>query len=222
MASKHPTDKRISTYAIFISIISIVITVVFSIKQCNFENKLHKLHIDPTLDSYLIRSINKKSLEFHLKNKSPIPVVNLSVDHKYFLFFNISNKYVLESPADSSIFDTPSQNWIFKKKLEPNESIGKKENQIPFQLKFYEGKRKIIIAAIFEITFYREFDMKQFNNKAIFFLDWEKIYSYKNALNQDHLKEPIQQLPAFERKMLNIRKESVLNTGGNRLFQKAD
>ena len=64
--------------------------------------------------------------------------------------------------------------------------------------------------------------MKQFNNKAIFFLDWEKIYSYKNALNQDHLKEPIQQLPAFEQKMLNIRKESVLNTGGNRLFQKAD
>ncbi|MEA1946567.1 MAG: hypothetical protein U9N83_04605 [Thermodesulfobacteriota bacterium] len=168
MTSKHLTEK-ISIYALIISIISIGVTSMFSIKQCNFENKLHKLHIDPTLDYYLVRSIDKKSLEFYLKNKSPIPVVNLSVSHKSFDFYSKLKKYVVERPAVSSILDSPGQNWIFKQKVEPNESICKKEYQIISRFKFYEGKLNLIVAAIFEITFYRESDMKQFNNKAIFF-----------------------------------------------------
>ena len=222
MTTKHLTDKRISIYALIISIISIGISIVFSIRSCNFENKLHKLHIDPTLDYYLVRSNDKKSLEFYLKNKSPIPVVNLSVSHKSFDFYGKLNKYVVERPAASSIFDSPGQNWIFKPKVDPNESIGKKEYQIISRFKFYEGKINLIVAAIFEITFYRESDMKQFNNKAIFFFDGERIYSYQNALEQEHLKQPIEQLPAFELKTINIKKDTDLQGSGSRLFQKAD
>ncbi len=221
MASKHLTEK-ISIYALIISIISIGVTIVFSIKQCNFENKLHKLHIDPTLDYYLVRSTDKKSLEFYLKNKSPIPVVNLSVSHKSLDFDSKLKKYVVERPAASSILDSPGENWIFKQKVKPNESIGKIEYQIINRFKFYEGKLNIIVVAIFEITFYRESDMKQFNNKAIFFLDGERIYSYKNALDQEHLKKPIEQMPAFELKLLHFRREIDLKGSGSRLLQKAD
>ena len=222
MTTKHLTDKRISIYALTISIISIGISIVFSVRSCNFENKLHKLHIDPTLGYYLVRSNDKKSLEFYLKNKSPIPVVNLSVSHKSFDFYDKLNKYVVERPAASSIFDSPGQNWIFKPKVDPNESIGKKEYQIISRFKFYEGKINLIVAAIFEITFYRESDMKQFNNKAIFFFDGKRIYSYQNALDQEHLRQPIEQLPAFELKTINIRKDTDLQGSGSRLFQKAD
>jgi len=212
----------ISIWALVISIISIGISTFFSIKSCSFENRLNKLHIDPVLDYYLVRSIDKKTLEFYLKNKSPIPAVNLSVNFKTFDFYCKLNKYVVERPASSSILDSPGENWIFKSVVHPNESIGKKENQIISLLDSYGGKVDIIVAAIFEIVFYRDSDMKQFRNKAIFFFDGERIYSYKNALNQNHLKQPVEQLSAFEHQMEEIHKKTVTRGSGSRLFQKAE
>ena len=106
--------------------------------------------------------------------------------------------------------------------LKPNESIGKKEYQIISLFNAYLGKVDIIVAAIFEIVFYRESDMKQFKNKAIFFFDGEKIYSYQNALNQDHLKQPVEQLPAFENRMEEIHNITERQESGSRLFQKAE
>ncbi len=222
MGTENVTEKKISICALIISIISIGVSIFFSVRSCNFENKLNKLHVEPTLDYYLVRSKDKKGFEFYLKNKSPIPVVNLSVSYKSFDFAIKSNKYVAERPAASSIFDSPGQNWIFKPKVNPNESIGRKDHQIVGRFDFYEGKIDIVAAAIFEIAFYRDSDMKQFNNKAIFFFDGERIYSYQNALNQEHLKQPIAQLSAFEHKMMNIRKDTETQRSGSRLYQKAD
>ena len=215
-------DKNISIFAVLISIISIVITSVFGLRQCSLETKLNKLHIEPHVECYLIRSKDKKTFEFHLKNKSPISVVNLSVAHKYFIYFDNAKRYVIESRSASSLLDSPGQNWIFKKKLDPNESTGRKEQDIWYQLNAHEESKKNIVTAIFEITFYRESDMKQFNNKAIFFLDNEKIYSYKNALKHKHLIEPIKQLPEYELQTFKFRKNTESNTDGNRLYQKAD
>ena len=222
MSTGFFTDKKLSILALIISVISLVVSVGFSIKSCSFENKLNKLHIDPVLDYYLARSIDEKTLEFYLKNKSPIPVVNLSVNFKSFDFYCKSKKYAVERPAASSILDSPGENWMFKSVLKPNESIGKKEYQIISLFNAYLGKVDIIVAAIFEIVFYRESDMKQFKNKAIFFFDGEKIYSYQNALNQDHLKQPVEQLPAFENRMEEIHNITERQESGSRLFQKAE
>jgi hypothetical protein len=222
MHEKSNTDRVISVCALIVSVISIGVSIVFSIRSCNFENKLNKLHVDPTLDYYLVRSIDKKGLEFYLKNKSPIPVVNLSVSYKKFDFSVKSNKYIIERPAASSIFDSPGENWIFKPKLNPNESIGRKDHQIISMFDFYKGRIEIIVAAIFEITFYRETDMKKFNNKAIFFFDGERIFSYQNALSQEDLKEPIAQLSEFEHRTMSIHKDTEVQKSGSRLFQKAN
>jgi hypothetical protein len=219
MDSKYHSEKRISICALIISIISIVIALVFSIRGWDIETKLNKLHIEPQVDCYLVRRIDKKSLEFYLRNTSPIPLVNLSVAHRYFVYFSKSNAYHVDMPASSSILNTPGQNWLFQQELTPNESVGKREFQILSQLEAYEGRATIVIAAIFDITFYRETDMKQFSNKAIFFLDNEKIYSYRNALDQDHLMEPIRQLAAFESRIRGI---PEMPSGGSRLYQKAD
>lgn len=170
----------------------------------------------------MVRSIDKKTLEFYLKNKSPIPVVNLSVNFKSFDFFCKSNKYAVERPAAHSILDSPGENWIFKSVVKPNESIGKKEDQIISLFNAYEGKVDLIVAAIFEIVFYRDSDMKQFRNKAIFFFDGERIYSYQNALNQNHLKQPVEQLSAFEHQMAEIHNKAETQGSGSRLFQKAE
>lgn len=222
MRKKNNSDRVISVGALIVSIISIGVSIVFSIKSCGLENKLNKLHVDPALDYYLVRSIDKKGLEFYLKNKSPIPVVNLSVSYKKFDFSVKSNKYIIERPAASSIFDSPGENWIFKPKLNPNEPIGKKDTQIISMFDFYKDRIEIIVAAIFEITFYRESDMKRFDNKAIFFFDGERIFSYKNALTQENLKAPIEQLSIFEQRLLNFRKDTEIKKGGSRLFQKAN
>jgi len=199
-----------------------ILSIVFGTRACNTDTRLNKLHIQPQVDCYLVRSVDKESLEFYLKNRSPIPVVNLSVEHKYFVFLETAQKYVAEYPAMTSILDSPGQNWVFKQELGPNDSFGKKEYQILSQFDFYEGKSRFFVAAIFKISFYRETDMRYFGKKAIFFLDSEKIYSYKNALDQDHLKEPIKQLSAFESKMLSIREKTEMPTGGSRLYQKGD
>lgn len=222
MSTEFFTDKKLGIFAFIISIISLFVSVGFSIRSCSFENKLNKLHIDPVLDYYLARSIDKKTLEFYLKNKSPIPVVNLSVNFKFYDFYCKSNKYAVERPASSSILDSPGQNWIFKSVVNPNESIGKKEDQIVSLFSAYEGKVDIIVAAIFEIVFYRDSDMKQFRNKAIFFFDGERIYSYQNALNQNHLKQPVEQLSAFENQMVEIHNKTETQGSGSRLFQKAE
>ena len=222
MSTEFFTDKKLGIFAFFISIISLLVSVGFSIRSCGFENKLNKLHIDPVLDYYLARSIDKKTLEFCLKNKSPIPVVNLSVNFKSFDFYCKPNKYAVERPSASSILDSPGENWIFKAEVNPNESIGKKEDQIISLFNAYEGKVDIIIAAIFEIIFYRDSDMKQFKNKAIFFFDGERIYSYKNALNQSHLKQPVEQLSAFDKQMAKIHNKTETQESGSRLFLKAE
>ena len=219
--AKHITDRGLGICAIIISIISFGVGVGFSIKQCSFENKLHKLHLDPSLEYFLIRSPNSDILGFFIKNTSPIPVVNLSIVHKYCLFSDKLKKYFAEMPSITSILDSPGQ-WFFKKKLEPNERVGKKESQILSALNFYNTSSKTIITAIFEITYYRESDMKQFNNKAIFFLDGEKIYSYKNALKEEFLKEPIEQLPIWEEKVKSSRKVIESRESGDKLFQKSE
>ncbi len=127
MSTEFFTDKKLGIFAFIISIISLIVSIGFSIRSFSFENKLNKLHIDPVLDYYLVRSTDKKALEFYLKNKSPIPVVNLSVNFKSFDFYCKLNKYVVERSAASSILDSPGENWIFKSVVKPNESIGKKE-----------------------------------------------------------------------------------------------
>jgi hypothetical protein len=162
-------------------------------------------------------------LEFYLKNKSPISVVNLSVSYRKFDFSIKSNKYIIERPAASSILDSPGENWIFKPKLNPNEPIGRKDSQIISIYDFYKNKRiEIIVAAIFDITFYRESDMKKYNNKAIFFFDGERIFSYQNALNEDRLKAPIEKLSEFENKLINIHKTTETHKGGSRIIQKSN
>jgi hypothetical protein len=223
MSAKPNTDRIISVCALIVSILSIGVSVAFSIRSCNFENKLNKLHVDPTLEYYLIRSIDKKGLEFYLKNKSPISAVNLSVSYRKFDFSIKSNKYIIERPAASSILDSPGENWIFKPKLNPNEPIGRKDSQIISIYDFYKNQRiDIIVAAIFDITFYRESDMKKYNNKAIFFFDGERIFSYQNALNEDRLKAPIEQLSEFENKLMNIHKTTETHKGGSRIIQKSN
>jgi hypothetical protein len=220
--AKSNIDKNISIWALIISVISIGISVAFGIRSCSFENKINKLHVDPILSYYLVRSIDKKGLEFVLKNESPIPVVNLSVTFKAFDFDLKLNKYIVERPASSSIFDSPGENWIFKSKVNPHETIGRIDTFIVKMLDLNKEKIDLIEAMIFDITFYRESDMKLFQNKAIFFFDGEKIYSYKNALIEGNLNQPVEQLSKFEQEMKNFRNWAEKQTGGDRFYQKAE
>lgn len=214
---------KISIWALIISIISIGISAVFSIKTCNFENRINKLHIDPTLSYYLVRSIDKKGLEFVLKNESPIPVVNLSVSLKSYDYSTKLNEYIAERPANSTIFDSPGENWIFKPKVNPNEPIGRKDTQIISMFEAYKEEAEMLSAIVFEITFYRESDMKQFHNKAIFFFNGEKIYSYQNALREEGLQQAIEKLPEFEQKIKSGRRKIIdRQKGGSRLYQKSE
>lgn len=221
--SPKTMETKISLWALFVSIISIGISAFFSIKSCNFENRINKLHVDPTMSYYLVRSIDKKGLEFVLKNESPIPVVNLSVGYTTYDFSMKLNKYLAQRPATTTIFDSPGKNWIFKPKVEPNEPIGKKDTQIISRFEFFKDLPEMISVHVFEITFYRESDMKQFHNKAIFFFNGERIYSYQNALREEGFKQAIENLPEFEQRiMTGIRKIKDRQEGGSRLYQKAE
>jgi len=214
---------KISIWALIISIVSIGISAFFSIKSCNFENRINKLHIDPIMSYYLVRSIDKKGLEFVLKNESPIPVVNLSVSLKSYDYSTKLNEYIAERPAISTIFDSPGENWIFKPKVNPNEPIGRKDTQIISMFQAYKEEAEMLSAIVFEITFYRESDMKQFHNKAIFFYNGEKIYSYQNALREEGLQQAIEKLPEFEQKIKSgMRKIIDRQRGGSHLYQKPE
>lgn len=80
-----------------------------------------------------------------------------------------------------------------------------------------------VVTVIFEITYFRDSDMEQFVDKSIFILDGETIYSYKNALKQDFLKEPIEQLAAFEERIkLGISAIDSRRSDGSKLYQKAE
>ncbi len=120
-----------------------------------------------------------------------------------------------------SILDSPGENWIFRNKVVPNESVGKKDYLILDQLVLHP--KDTVVTVIFEITYFRDSDMEQFVDKAIFILDGETIYSYKKALKQDFLKEPIEQLPAFEERIkLGISAIDSRRSDGSKLYQKAE
>lgn len=213
---KHFTEKNIAIYALGISLLSLFI----SFKGYQRDDKLHKLHLDPTLEFFLIKEPNN-DYEFIIKNTSPIPAVNLSVKHKNLIFIKKGKKYASELPAMSSIIDQPGENWLIAKELPAIHGvIGEKSSQIKPQLEFY--KDKIILTAIFETTYYRDSDAKEYSNKSIFFLDGRKIYSYKNALKHDFLKEAIEQLYVWESKTGSFMKKIELNRSGDKLIQKAE
>jgi hypothetical protein len=62
-----------------------------------------------------------------------------------------------------------------------------------------------IVVRIFDVNYYRESDMKKYTNKAIFFIEKGRVYSYSQALKFAPLKDPIEKLDDFitRSKLLN-------------------
>jgi hypothetical protein len=193
--TKPLTDIPLATWISFAAITVAAISLLVSVRGCLTTEKLSYLHVEPNVTAFLMR--DDKSNMFVLKNDSPIRAVSLSVRFRSYVYIIPNGQYHIEMPASGSILDSPGENWIFEKTLEPNETISSRILTLPYGRGFHP--ESWVIVREFVVKDYRESDMSEYTKRAIFFVDETRIYSYEEALEVEQMHGPIAQLDDFIR-----------------------
>ncbi len=196
-------EKKLSIYAFLVSIISLFI----SYKAYQLSESTNHLHIIPNIELTYIQDKNSDHLV--IKNKSPVEIVSLSINYKAYGFDKERNEYKIAAAGNKNIFDDLGENWIYKDKLGPNESINEYLGELSSGSE--SPSKQLIIARVFDITYFRPADMNKFQKRSVFFIDGNTIYSYAEAMKTKHLTRPVQKLDEFINKISKIPDVTPLN-----------
>ena len=161
-------------------ILSGVLAIV-GINQCTLEERIQYTHITPELNI----GVREKNGFFTLgiQNNSPIKVVSIYVKSQSFLYLENTKKIKVYGRHSGPGMSDP---WQFIKALEPEEQKFETFSAIG-AIKGEKGKNKISIIK-FDISFYRETDMKEFKEEKLYFFWKGKLYSHSEFLNNVHYK----------------------------------
>jgi len=124
--------------------------------------------------------------EIIITNTGPIKVVALTGDFKSYTYDK--NLAVIDSYVE--LKEEPHGHLIFLKELQPSEHIKK-------QLHGVHAQDKVAIYA-FAFKYYRENDMKMFDQEDMFFIDNYEIFSHKDYLKNDKYHKIIQAIESYK------------------------
>jgi len=187
------TGEKIVTAISSLALIISVISVCISIKGCQIEERINYLHMIPEVEIAYVQDMHTDY--FILSNKSAIDIVSVSVDYKAYGFEKDKGEYRVAMAQSENAVDDLGERWIYVNKLQPNEKVPK------FLGEFTSGtecaQRKLVIARVFNITYYRAKDMMQFKKRVVFFVDNCKVYDYSEAAKDKGLKKAVIDLDPF-------------------------
>ena len=176
------TKNSVSTIVSVLAAIAAIISALFAYNQNKMVRRQLNLHISPEI------SIDLNIFEKHgyfqpvlsIRNESPINIISLSSDY-YFFHFDKSDKkfsYQGSSLTEEQFFQ---RHLLYQKKLESNDFCVAELGDV-ISVKANEFLGSIFIYIIFS-NYYRESDMKRFDNKRIFIFENGKIYQHTDFMN---------------------------------------
>lgn len=172
----------VSTIVSILAALAAIFSAFFAYNQNKMVRRQLNLHISPEISIDL--NIFKKHGYFQpvlsIRNESPINIISLSADY-YFLHFDKTDKkfsYQGSSLTDEQFFQ---RHLLYQKKLESNDfCVAELGNVISAKTNEFSGS--IFIYIVFS-NYYRESDMKPFDNKRIFIFEDGKIYKHTDFMN---------------------------------------
>jgi hypothetical protein len=151
--------------------IALTVSVYFSIRACSTSEKLAHLYVEPNIKLYIEGKPPEGRVTVY--NEGPINAVNFSAS-RIVILVPIGN-----SPYSGKI------SYGGKREYDPNNEIWKfvlhfnRKDNFQDRIIFYGSTSNIeshIAVHIFDLTYYREFDMKKYDRRVLFFDDGQKNY----------------------------------------------
>ena len=141
-------------------------------------------------------------------NTGPIKAIAFSVDYEKYLFDKSQSAIVY----NLSTGDLTNGHFVSVKELQPTESI--KRRLDGFDVDYPSG----IGIYVFIISYYREYDMKAFKQKEVFFRTYDVIFSEKNYVKKPYYKEMIEAMKSHKPKGPTIYGEIISESDGGTSF----
>jgi len=190
--SREITDRckemRVCTEKWVPIIISTIALLISCISYSNVR-KLNYQHIKPGISCKLNYPL-KDNPTIIIKNESPIKIVSLGIKHRLFTFDKRTNEVGIGVLAGDAL---GGENMIFQEELGPSAFTYQQLIKISENGHHPTGK---IIIYLFNMRYYRPTDMKQYDDREIYFVDEGTVYTHKEFMDNPYYKDIISQIQA--------------------------
>ncbi len=161
----------ISLAAILISMISAYYTYQQSAtyKESSFPHITPRLRVDLAYPRAEVCNP-----EFLIMNNGPISVASIAIDYRYYLY----DKKLKKVTSVANMSDFHYEQISFTKNLDPAESV---RMELPgFQDRVPET---LIGVFVFQMRYYRTFDLQEYNQTEMFFVDSDRIRRHESFMS---------------------------------------
>lgn len=191
------------------SVLSLLIagaSLYFSFKNQSTTEQINLLNVEPDIEYWYSYEGGLKD-KFMVRNNGPIRITNLSVTHRTYTYNVEKGRWTSLSTSGHPVMNPLGRNWIFQEQLQVNEPLIRETGSSP---QSHTGRE--IIGQEFEITFYRENDMKLFSKHVTFLIHKGSVYTPGENIDDETVRDALDTFNGFiERSMENLTKAH--NTG---------
>jgi hypothetical protein len=174
------------TYAILAVFIS-GLSAYFAYRANQISSKLSTQHIDPEIKIFL-QKINVKPIEYVISNTGDIPIVSISILRSEYRYEKDIDAVTLKGSSGKIYY--PYSNFF--KKLDVN------EHQL-IEVGQYIGNQSNVLIQKINIKYYRENDMKLYNNSELFFIENGHIYNHKEYKKRSNYQTIMKSIMEFDK-----------------------
>ena len=162
-----------------------VAALFYTYQQSTLSSRQAQQHIEPVIKTYFDLP-KKKNPIFVIANEGYIPVVSASVGNRVFIFDKNINK--IASAAEASRIFSPGA--IYRDILKPAEHED-------LELLKVGPKERLIVVYEFNIKYFREKDMKEFERTEYYFIDGAKITPHGDFIKSQFYRSLMAQIVSF-------------------------
>lgn len=159
--------------AMAISVVALGMSIFFSIRQCQLQEVLYHLHIEPAISFYL----DKTKPQLLIRNEGPTEVVSLSASALTIVYSKLSRELRFSGVGPDESYATEP---IYSS-LKPGSAIKKSCMRLPVN-----KADDLIEILVFDVSYYRKTDMKKYTREVLFFVEKGMIYSHKEFRRHEH------------------------------------
>ena len=180
------SSRNAAYIAAFCAVIAVIMTIV---TMCN-NRKMEHLHLSPNIKSTFIFSENypqEGNPHLIVVNTEDISAVSISIKMRSYTFNTKAEKL----GGRSESYGTLDKKWIYEEELKPHNH---KKFDIGWHNDTHRTNKDRIGIYIFDIKYYREADMAEYNKREFFFVESSKVYSHKEYRRKKYYKNILSEI----------------------------
>lgn len=165
------SSRNAAWFAVFCALLAVIITSVTAYNNL----RLKHLHLAPNIKS--VFSFPQKfpqdgAANLTIVNTEDIPAVSITIELKTYTF-NIKTGDIGLSSESYGTFD---KKWVYIDKLNPHDH---QKTNIKYLNVAYMTNKEVVGIYVFDLKYYREADMKEYEKRELFFVESGTAYTHK-------------------------------------------